>query len=113
MYAATIALSHNQLGTNPERISKKVSIYTQSFNWHEIDFPASYEDYALFKQLNEDIALNILYVPYKEINIYPEYISKRNFDTKNQIALLKITYDSNNKWYFLARPSILDKDGVK
>ena len=46
MYATTIALYHDQLGTNPERITQKLSIYTQSFNWHEIDFPASYEDYA-------------------------------------------------------------------
>ena len=52
MYATTIALYHDQLGTNPERITQKLSIHTQSFNWHEIDFPAPYEDYALFEQLN-------------------------------------------------------------
>ena len=113
MYAGTIALHHNQLGTNPERISKKLSIYTQFFNWHEIDFAASHEDYTLFEQLNEDIAVNILYRPYKEINICPEYISKGNFGRKNQRVLLKTTDDSNSRWHFLALPSILDEDGVK
>ena len=66
MYAATIALYHDRLGSNPERVSEKLSIYTQAFNCHDIDFPASYEDYALFEKLNEDIALNILYVPFEK-----------------------------------------------
>ena len=51
-------------------------------------------------------------MPFHEVNILPEYISKRNFNTKNQVALLKITDDSG-KWHFLALPSILDEDGVK
>ena len=66
MYAATatIALYHDQLGSNPKRITEKLSIYTQAFNWHK--FPASYEDYAISEKLNEDIALNILYVPFNK-----------------------------------------------
>ena len=112
MHAITIALYHNELGTNPERISKKLLAIAQKFNWHEIDFPASYEDYVIFEKLNEDIALNVLYVPFDEVNILPEYISNRNFKTKNQVALLKIT-DDTGKWHFLALPSILDEDGVK
>ena len=40
-------------------------------------------------------------------------MSKRNFDTKNQIVLLKTTDDSNSKWHFLALATILDEDGVK
>ena len=53
-----------------------------------------------------------MYVPFNEVNICPEYISKRNFTTKNQIILLKIT-DESDKWDFLALPSILDDDGAK
>ena len=111
MYAATIALYHNKLGSNPERISQTLGIYIHLFNWHDIDFPASYKDYGLFEKLNEDIALNILYVPYEEKHICPEYISKRNFKTKNQIILLKIT--DGDKWHFLALPNISYEDGVK
>ena len=112
MYAATIALYHDQLGSNPERITEKLSIYTQAFNWDEIDFPASYEDYAIFEKLNEDIALNILYVSFNKKDIHPEYISERNFTTKKQMILLKIT-DNKDKWHFLAIPSISCEDGVK
>ena len=111
MYAATIALYHDVLGSNPERISQRLGIYIQVFNWHDIDFPASYEDYELLEKLNEDIALNILHVPFEQKNICPEYISKRNFNTKNQIVLLKIT--DGDKWHFLALPSISNEDGVK
>ena len=107
MHAITIALYHNELGTNPERISKKLLAYAQKFNWHEIDFPACFADYPIFEKLNEDIALNVLYIPFNEVNICPEYISKCNFTT-----LLKIT-DESDKWHFLALPSILDDDGAK
>ena len=112
MHAITVALFHKELGTNPERITKKLIDYAQKFNWHDIDFPASYEDYVIFGKLNEDVALNVLCVPFDEVNILPEYISNRNFSTKNQVTLLKMT-DDRDKWHFLALPSILDEDGVK
>ena len=96
MHAITIALYHKELGTNPERITKKLIAYAQNFNWHHTDFPALYEDYAIFEKLNEDVALNVLYVPFNEVNICPEYISKRNVSTRNQVTLLKIT-DENDK----------------
>ena len=96
MHAITIALYRKELGTNPERITKKLIAYEEKVNWHDIDFPASYEDYAIFEKLNDDVALNILYVPFNEVNICPEYISKRNVSTRNQVTLLKIT-DENDK----------------
>ena len=96
MQAKTIALFHEELGTNPERITKKLIAYAQKFNWHEIDFPASFQDYVIFEKLNEDVALNVLYVPFDEVNILPEHISKRNFNTKNQVTSLKITDDTGN-----------------
>ena len=51
-------------------------------------------------------------MPFNEVNICPEYISKRNFNIKNQVTLLKIT-DESDKWHFLALPGILDNDGAK
>ena len=51
-------------------------------------------------------------MPFNEVNIFPEYISKRSFNTKNKVTLLKIT-DDTGKWHFLALPSILNEDGVK
>ena len=97
MHAVTIVLFHKELGTNPERITKNPIAYAQVYNWHDIDFAASHEDYAMFEKLNEDVALNVLYVPFDEVNILPEYISKCNFNTKKQVTLLKVTDDSG-KW---------------
>ena len=82
MYAITIALFHKILGKNPGPISEALLEYANEFNQYEIDFPASCEDYVTFDRLNDGIALNILYVPLNEVNICPEYISKRNFDKK-------------------------------
>ena len=107
MHAITIALYHKELGTNPERITKKLIAYAQKFNRHDTDFTASFQDYLIFERL-----LNVLYVPFNEVNICLEYISRHNFSTRNQITLLKITDDSG-KWHFLALPSIPDEDTVK
>ena len=96
MYSIIIALYHNELGSNPGRISKRLMQYTNKINWHEIGFPASHEDYVLFEQLDSDIALNILYVPFGKRNVCSEYISKHNFTAKNQVTLLKITDDKCN-----------------
>ena len=112
MYAATIALYHSELVKNLGHISEKLHLYSYIFNWHNIDFPAPYEDYTTFGRLNSDVALKVLYVPFEEKNICPEYISNRDFDKKDQIILLKIS-DGKGKWHFLALPSILDEDGVK
>ena len=68
MHAITIALYHNELGSNPERISKTLMQYANKLNWYNIDFPASYEDHLLFEQFNSDIALTILYVPFGKKN---------------------------------------------
>ena len=110
MYAITIALYHKELGSNPERISKKLLEHIPLLNWHDIDFPASYNDYIIFEKLNEDIALNVLYVPFNHKTTRTEYISSRNYLVKKQITLLKIT-DNKEKWHFLALPSIPREDG--
>ena len=108
MHAITIALYHKELSTNPERITKNLIAYAQKF-----DFPGSYQDYVIFEKLNEDVAFNVLYVPFNEVNICREYVSNHNFNTKNQVTLLKITYDNSGKWDFLALPSLLNEDAVK
>ena len=89
MYAATIALYHDQLGSNPERISQKSRIYAQVFNWHDIDFTSSYDDYAIFEQLNEDIALNILYVPPSEKKYMSSIHIKTQFSHEKSNNIVK------------------------
>ena len=112
MYAIAIAHFHEALGNNPGRISKILIEYVNAFNWHDIDFPASYDDHVLLQKLNDVVALNILYSSLNEVNICPEYVSKFNFDKKHQVALVKIG-DNEGKWHFLVLSSNLDKDGFR
>ena len=112
MHAIAIALFDEALGKNPGRISKELIKYANAFNWHDIDFPTTYEDYITFERLNEAVAINILYVPLNEVNISTEYISKRNFDKKHQVVLVKIG-DDKGKWHFPALPSNLDEAGIR
>ena len=107
-----ISLFHEVLGKNPGRISKRLTDIVNVLNWHQIDFPATYDDYITFERLNNKVALNVLYVPLNEINICPEYISKYNFDKRHQVVLLKIG-DDKGKWHYLALPSNLDEDGFR
>ena len=112
MYAIAIAHFHEALGNNPGRISKILIEYVNAFNWHDIDFPASYDDHVLLQKLNDVVALNILYSSLNEVNICPEYVSKFNFDKKHQVVLVKIG-DNEGKWHFLVLSSNLDKDGFR
>ena len=50
MYAIAISLFHEVLGRNPGRISKRLIDMVNVFNWHEIDFPATYDDYITFER---------------------------------------------------------------
>ena len=63
MYAIPISLFHEVLGKNPGRISKRLTDIVNVFNWHEIDFLATYDDYITFERSNNKVALNVLYVP--------------------------------------------------
>ena len=112
MYAISIALFNKEFGKNPGRIGQNLQLHTDNSLRYNINFPASYEDYETFERLNPDVELNIFDVPFQKQNILPEYISKHNFDNKDQVILLKIS-DGKGKWHFLALPSVLDEDCVK
>ena len=62
-YAVTLALNHDKIDRNPQRISK-IRPFIDQYNWKDIDFPATSKDWKKFEQNNESIALNILYVPH-------------------------------------------------
>ena len=86
------------------KISKHLIERIPKFNWDYIDLPAAIPDYKILEKNKEDVALNILYVPCNTEEIRPEYISKYNFDRKNQVTLLKIT-DGKGTWHFLSLKS--------
>ena len=96
-YAVTLALNLDKIRKNPQRISK-VKPFIDQYNWKDIDFPATSKDWKKF-ELNNEIALNILYVPHNTRKIHVAYKSKHNLTYENQIILLMIT--DGEKWHYL------------
>ena len=88
-YATTTAIYHNEIARHIDIISNKLLDCTEKLDWNGIDFPASTPDCKRFEENKEDIALNIMYVPYENdeeeiIDVLPEYISKDNFSRRKQ-----------------------------
>ena len=61
-YAPTLALNHQNIGKDLQRISK-ITPFINKYNWGGIGFPEGPKDWEKFEQNNKAIALNILYVP--------------------------------------------------
>ena len=99
-YAATTAIYLEELGSRLDRISSKLIEYTSKFDWNSIKFLDDSTDYKRFERNNDEVTLNIFFVPFNQQDIKPEYVSKHNFNEKVQISLLKIT-NGEGKWHFL------------
>ena len=74
----TLALNHDKIDRNPQRISK-IRPFIGQYIWKDIDFPATSKDWKKFEQNNESIALNILYVPHNNRKIHIAYKSRHCF----------------------------------
>ena len=92
-YAATLALNLDKINSHPERISK-IKPFVEQHNWKEIDFPSTSKDWKKF-ELNNEIALNILYVPHNTKKIQVAYKSKHNLTREKQVILLMISNGEN------------------
>ena len=112
VYATTIAIYRKEIGKHRDRISNKLLDYTEKLNWKGTDFPVSTSDYKKFQKLNENVALNVFFIPFNEedikndietMNVEQECISNKGFTRKIQVALLKIS--DGKKWHFLALKS--------
>ena len=100
LYAIAIALNFDKIPNHPQRISNLIP-FISNYNWGEINFPAGPKEYSDFEKNNTTIALNIFYVPHKELDIRPCYISKFNKTREHHANLLMIT-DGTDKWHYLA-----------
>ena len=60
--AVTLALNLDKINKNSQRISK-IKPFIEEYNWKDIDFPSTSKDWKKF-ELNNEVALNILYVPH-------------------------------------------------
>ena len=93
-YAVTLSLNLNSIDNHPERISK-IKPFINKYNWKDIDFPAMSKDWKKIESNNE-IALNILYVPHNTKKINIAYKSKHNLTREKQVILLMIS--NGEKW---------------
>ena len=101
-YAITLALNFDKINSHPERISK-IKPFIEQYNWKEIDFPSASKDWKKF-ELNNEIALNILYVPDNTRKIQVAYKSKHNLTREKQLILLMIS--NNENWHYLVVKSL-------
>ena len=62
-YAITVALNHERIKNDPQRISK-IKSFIDQYEWKGIEFPSHSKDWKNFEQNNKTIALNILFAPY-------------------------------------------------
>ena len=67
-YAVTLALNLDKIKKDPQRISK-IKPFIEQYNWKDIDFSSTSKDWKKF-ELNNEIALNILYVPHNTKKIH-------------------------------------------
>ena len=96
-YAVTLALNLDKINNNPERMSK-IKPFIEQYNWKEIDFPSTSKDWKKF-ELNNEIALNILYVPHNTKKVHVAYKSRNNLTREKQVILLMISNGEN--WHYL------------
>ena len=96
-YAVTLALNFDEINNHPERISK-IKPFIDQYNWKDIDFPSTSKDWKKLEQNNE-IAINILYVPHNTKKVQIAYKSKQNLTCDKQVILLMIT--DGEKWHYL------------
>ena len=97
-YAVTLALNLDNINKYSQRISK-IKPFIDQYNWKDIDFPPTNKDWRKF-ELNNDIALNILYIPHNTKKIQLAYRSKNNLTCNKEVILLMIT--DGEKWHYLA-----------
>ena len=102
-YAVTVALNHDKINNDPQRVSK-IKPFINQYNWNDIDFPSTNKDWKKIELNNESISLIILYVPHKTRKICLAYKSKYNLTRENQVILLMIT--DGEKWHYLAVKSL-------
>ena len=96
-YAVTVALNHDKINKDPQRVSK-IKPFINQYNRNDIDFPSTGKDWKKFELNNESIALNILHVPHNTGKIHLAYKSKHNLTREKQLILLMIT--DGEKWHY-------------
>ena len=96
-YAVSLALNLDNINKHPQRISK-IKPFIDQYHWKDIHFPPTNKDWRKL-ELNNDIALNFLYITHNTKKIQLAYRSKNNLTCDKQVILLMIT--DVEKWHYL------------
>ena len=80
--AVTIALNHEELKKDPQRITK-VKPFINKYKWEGINFPYEKDDWINVEKNNVTTALNLFA---KKEKIYPTYVSKNNSNRENKFS---------------------------
>ena len=89
-YAITVALHHQDIKYNSERLSK-IKPFIDKYNWKKIEFSSHKRDWRMFESNYKTIAFSVLYVSHNREKIKRAYVSKHNLTRENQIFSLMIT----------------------
>ena len=84
-HAITVALNHQNIGKNPQRISK-IKPFIDHYEWKNINFPATLKNWKNFERDNKAIALNILFISYNSKQIRLAYKSNYNYKRKSNFV---------------------------
>ena len=105
-YAVTLALNLDKINSHPERISK-IKPFIEQYNLKDIDFPSTSKDWKKF-ELNNEIALNILYVPHNTKKIEIAYKTKHNVTREklNLTRVISLMISSGENWHYLVVKSL-------
>ena len=87
----------DNINNHPEKISK-IRPFIDRYNSKDIEFAPTSKDWKKF-ELNNKVALNILYILHNTKKIQLAYRSKYNLNYDKQIILLMIT--DGEKWHYL------------
>ena len=96
-YSVTLALNLDEIKKDSQRIAK-IKPFIDQYNWKDIDFPSTSKDWEKI-ELNNEIALNILYVPDNTKKIHVAYKLRHNLTREKQVILLMISNGEN--WHYL------------
>ena len=77
-YAITVALNHQKVLTNQQRISN-IETHPDQYDWNGIEFLLHKKGWNNFEKNNETIALNVLFDPCNTKQIRTAYVSKYIF----------------------------------
>ena len=86
-YAVTIALNHEEIKKDPQRIIK-IKAFFNKYKWQGINYPSEKNNLEKIRKNNLEITLNVLYT--KNENIYPAIISKHNSNREKHVIPLMI-----------------------